>query len=133
MTSYERRQNTEVTEGYHSHISPNKMEYVVFNTAQVLPLYVLHLANKSAGLTKTELGYRMPVVADSRGHLGVQSRASMTEYARKYLPNGFGPMRGTKFVVEAIADVDDDEEMWGEYQYDEGEFQEERKSKGHWW
>ena len=36
--------------------------------------------------------------------------------ARKYLGYGFGPKEGDHFVVEEIADVDDDEEDYGQYQ-----------------
>ena len=38
--------------------------------------------------------------------------------ARKYLGYGFGPKEGGQFVVEEIAEVDDDEEDYGRYQED---------------
>ncbi|GLB45088.1 hypothetical protein LshimejAT787_1901660 [Lyophyllum shimeji] len=122
-----RRLNPSVEEGYDSHVSPNKLEYVVFNSAQVLPLYVLHLGNRSASSDQSgSLNFRLGKPAQVEGNL--------TEYARKHLPTGFGAARGHRFVVEAVAPVDDDEELWGDYQHDEeGEFQEERKSTNWWW
>lgn len=30
-------------ENVHSHVSPNRLEYIVFNSAQIIPCYVLHL------------------------------------------------------------------------------------------
>lgn len=116
-----RRLDPTVAEGYDSHVSPNSLEYVVFNSAQVLPLYVLHLGNRPAGSElSASLDFRLSKPAQVEGNL--------TEYARKHFPTGFGAASGHKFVVEAIAPVDDDEELWGEYQHDEtGEFQVERR------
>ena len=37
--------------GYDSHMSPSKFEYIVFNPAQVLPLYVLHVTDGNANLS----------------------------------------------------------------------------------
>lgn len=107
-----RRFNSNVEEGFDSHVSPNELEYVVFNSVQVLPLYVLHLGDQQAqSVLPKGLDFRQPV--------------DLTEYARKYLPNGFGMARGRRFVVEEIAPVDDDEELWGEYQYTNAEQQSE--------
>lgn len=36
--------------------------------------------------------------------------------ARTYLAYGFGPKEGPQLVIEEIAEVDDDEEQYGEYQ-----------------
>jgi hypothetical protein len=124
-----RRQNSEVEEGYDSHVSPSKMEYVIFNPAQLLPLFVLHLGSASRkDMIPRQLdsfggGYSvngMPIEYSSL------TKLSLTERARKYLPLGYGAATGTKFVVEAIAPVDDDEEFWGEFQ---GEYQREREKK----
>jgi uncharacterized protein (DUF3820 family) len=61
----------------------------------------------------------------------------LTNMARKHFPFGFGA--GKRFVVLEIADVDDDEEAWGDYQdyrYNEvagnpmDEFQDRRWSEG---
>ncbi|KAF8070017.1 hypothetical protein FPV67DRAFT_996493 [Lyophyllum atratum] len=102
-----RRLNTNVEPGFDSHVSPNKKEYIVFNSAQVLPLYVLHL------------GYQHVPSADPGlpMSLSLYQPGNLTEYARKHLPTGYGVARGHKFVVTAIAPADDDEELWGQYQY----------------
>jgi len=103
-----RRFNPHVDEGYDSHVSPNQMEYVIFNSAQILPLYVLHLGNGQAQ-------HELPTT------LSVPQPVDLTAYARKHLPNGFGTAKGGRFLVEEIAPVDDDEELWGEYQYTNSE------------
>ena len=124
--------NPNVTNNYHSHVSPSKLEYIVFDSAQLLPIYVLHLNTRSSKapppLTLTD-PYGHDVATD-----GKTRRMMLTARARKFLPNGFGASTGTKFVVEEIADVDDDEEDWGEFQMERhlrgialDEFQEERQ------
>ncbi|KAG5649922.1 hypothetical protein H0H81_001485 [Sphagnurus paluster] len=109
--------------GFDSHVCPSKKEYVVFHSAQVLPLYVLHIGDAN----------HKKSVATSFSNNSVQATVpELTAYARKHLPQGFGAASGHRFVVEAIAPVDDDEELWGEYQHDsegvdnKGEFQDER-------
>ncbi|KAJ7022441.1 hypothetical protein C8F04DRAFT_1138204 [Mycena alexandri] len=122
-----RRYSPEVEEGYDSHVSPSELEYVVFEGAQVLPLFVLHLTSKAKwDLLSMEENKVVPdLVLDKlraglsmkdRRDLEVARRKNLTQLARKYLPNGFGPARGDKFVVEEMAPVDDDEEMWGDFQ-----------------
>ncbi|KAF8876771.1 hypothetical protein CPB84DRAFT_1966496 [Gymnopilus junonius] len=114
-----RHSNDTAENGYDSHVSPNGLEYIVFQSAQVLPLYVLHLGSSSM-TPASSLGLRQPGSVTFEGNL--------TEYARKHLPNGFGAASGHRFVVEAIAPVDDDEEVWGDYQDDTyGEFQWQRR------
>ncbi|KAG6832853.1 hypothetical protein H0H87_000207 [Tephrocybe sp. NHM501043] len=118
--SYRRRATLE--EGYDSHVSPSKSEYIVFNSAQVLPLYVLHLGESrdASGLDP------LPLTATSK----TSFEGNLTDYARKHLPNGFGAASGHRFMVLEIAPIDDDEELWGDYQHtndhEEGEFQNER-------
>jgi hypothetical protein len=36
--------------GYHSHVSPNGTEIVIFNTRQILPTYIVHYQTGAAGL-----------------------------------------------------------------------------------
>ncbi|KAF8876772.1 hypothetical protein CPB84DRAFT_381179 [Gymnopilus junonius] len=125
LTGY-RRLNDTVEEGYDSHVAPNGLEYIVFQSAQVLPLYVLHLGNGNNNSDQ-------PLTAN-RGPGPVHFEGNLTEYARKHLPNGFGAASGHRFVVEAIAPVDEDEEVWGDYQHEEGEFQwERRQRRPNWW
>lgn len=118
-----RQWDPEVMKGFDSHVSPNGLEYIVFDSAQILPIYVLHLGNSSSESENpfTSINLNPPGPVYFKGNL--------TEYARKHLPMGFGASTGYRFVVEAIAPVDDDEELWGEYQVDDykGEFQLERK------
>lgn len=119
----------QVIEGFDSHVSPNKKEYVLFDGAQLLPLFVLHLTRaKNSHLNP--LQSLAPLGFDARQELlnslkftpkqkhaqMVSLREQMTEQARKFLPHGFGSAHGRMFVVEEIAPVDDDEEMWGDYQ-----------------
>ncbi|KAG6824547.1 hypothetical protein H0H92_006508, partial [Tricholoma furcatifolium] len=116
-----RRRIPTVEEGYDSHVSPSKLEYIVFNSAQVLPLYVLHL-----GEARRMSTHESDPVACA---VSTRQEGDLTAYARKHLPNGFGAASGHRFVVLDVAPVDDDEEVWGEYQFGadmQGEFQNER-------
>jgi len=127
------------TSGYDSHMSPSEYEYIVFNAAQLLPLYVLHVTNgvpnlESDWILRRRRGPPVKLKADvdvleERQKTGVKEvdesetyltqamqRRILTNIARKHFPLGFGPAVGDKFVVEEIGAVDDDEEEWGEYQ-----------------
>ncbi|KAG6841036.1 hypothetical protein C0991_002498 [Blastosporella zonata] len=112
-----------IEEDFDSHVSPSKYEYIVFNSAQILPLYVLHLGESKHRSNPDNLALR-PSSMPFEGNL--------TAYARKHLPDGFGAASGHRFLVLEIAPIDDDEELWGDYQHvdshDEGEFQGERWS-----
>ncbi|KAG6917221.1 hypothetical protein DXG01_003335 [Tephrocybe rancida] len=121
-----RRYIPTVEPGFDSHVSPSQLEYIVFNSAQVLPLYVLHLGN---GREESDPRPNLPLSIPS----SALSEDNLTEYARKHLPNGFGASSGHRFTVLEIAPIDDDEELWGEYQHIDagsdanlGEFQDER-------
>ncbi|KAF3297409.1 hypothetical protein TWF132_007505 [Orbilia oligospora] len=48
----------------------------------------------------------------------VRRKQALMARALKWFPYGYGPATGTRFVVEAVADVSDDEEEYGEYQKD---------------
>lgn len=119
--SYTRRQIPTVEQGFHSHVSPGQLEFIVFNSAQALPLYVLHIVD-DRGTNE------IPTTVNANQTGLVHFQGNLTEYARKHLPDGFGAAHGHRFVVEAIAPIDDDEELWGEFQHDRenGEFQAER-------
>jgi hypothetical protein len=126
---------------YDSHVSPSKFEYIVFNSAQLLPLYVLHVTNGDPNLESywnrrvlqgppvsikqdfDPLAERKKTgvaeIDESETDLtGAMKRKILTKMAKKHFPLGFGPAVGDKFVVEAIGEVDDDEEEWGQYQLD---------------
>ncbi|KAG6917220.1 hypothetical protein DXG01_003334 [Tephrocybe rancida] len=123
MTENQRHIST-VESGFDSHVSPSRCEYIIFHSAQVLPLYVLHLGNG-----KKDFGPKIDRPLVPAGNL--------TDYARKHLPNGFGAATGHRFTVLEIAPIDDDEELWGEYQTtgaeeNSGEFQDERRNSSYW-
>jgi hypothetical protein len=40
----------------------------------------------------------------------------------KWFPYGFGPATGTRFVIEEVGDISDDEEEYGEWQADKHGF-----------
>jgi len=136
----------QVMDGFDSHVGESftpkgePKEYVVFNHAQLLPLYVLHIDHedcwndrgpskprfsswsayqawwndqqrqKLTGLEEVDESYQTLTPA--------MKKKILTKIARKHFPMGFGPATGNNFVVEEIAPVDDDEEDWGEYQMD---------------
>jgi hypothetical protein len=133
-------------DGYDSHMSPSKFEYIVFNPAQVLPLYVLHVTDGHANLSSVwnrriaqgppaRLTDPYDALAERRkthiteideSHTDLtlsMQRKIMTKLARKHFPFGFGPAQGDKFIVEEIGEVDEDEEEWGEYQQDRHAYQ----------
>ena len=135
-------------EDYDSHVSPSGFEYIVFNSSQLLPLYVLHVTDGDPNLESfwklriqqgppvhlragfDVLGYRrrtgIEEIDKSETNLTLSMRRKiMTKVARKHFPLGFGPATGDKFIVEEIGAVDDDEEEWGEYQMDRKGFQRE--------
>ena len=139
-----REDSDQVMEGFDSHVGEpftpkaEPREYVVFNPAQLLPLYVLHIDHedrwndrgpprfsswgayqawwndqqrrKLTGLEEVDQSYQTLTPA--------MKKKILTKIASKHFPLGFGPATGNKFVVEEIAPADDDEEDWGEYQMD---------------
>ena len=108
------RGEKENMDGYDSVVSPCQMEYVVFNSAQILPLYVLHVGDARQALAPVAT----QVIGEEDRELATLSMKMrhrlLTARARKHFPLGFGP-KGANFVVEAVADVDEDEEQWGEF------------------
>ena len=123
----------------HSHVSPNGLEYVVFDARQIVPCYVLHL-DYGSERAKEELA-RMPALAmevprrrrrgDEAGRLtgfeegegdgalpGVvkAKKEARKAAATKWFPYGYGTARGTNFVVEEVAEVSDDEENYEDFQ-----------------
>lgn len=125
--------------GAHCHAANNLMEYVVFDEAQIIPCYVIHLdlgrdaARYITNLSKDPIQYindyrqqqrkqehaekKLGLTVLGPGDLKRQKQALMAK-AQKYFPYGFGAASGPKFVVEAVADVSEDEEEYGVYQKD---------------
>jgi hypothetical protein len=131
------REATRRTEGISdqnadSHVSPNGLEYIVFDEAQIIPCYVLHLDYGSESAKKHFERYqKQPFKAiklQSRVDCAPEREAEDTPAAKvarkealkaaasKWFPYGYGPATGTNFVIEEIGDVSDDEEEYGEYQ-----------------
>jgi hypothetical protein len=122
-----------------SHVSPNKLEYIVFDTAQIVPCYVIHFdlgagwarralaeapedPNKWVTKTHPKLEQKELFPADIAAIAQAKKAA-----AAKWFPYGFGPAAGTSFVIEAIAEHDDDDEDYGEYQGRRQEVKDEMK------
>jgi hypothetical protein len=131
------REDTRRTEGISdqnadSHVSPNGLEYIVFDEAQIIPCYVLHLDYGSESAKKHFERYKAhPFKAiklqsrvdyHSQGEMEdfpaakVARKEALKAAASKWFPYGYGPATGTNFVIEEIGDVSDDEEEYGEYQ-----------------
>jgi len=124
-----------------SHVANREFEYVVFDRAQILPCYVVHLDwgkddqgyfntlpsnpfvwNKPNGSSQhgvKKFKIHKKLVADTRlpGEIKDDKKALMAK-AMKYFPYGYGPATGTSFVVEEVGEVSEDEEEYGEYQVD---------------
>ncbi|KAH7310486.1 hypothetical protein B0I35DRAFT_439131 [Stachybotrys elegans] len=128
------RDNGRPLDGADSHVANEGYEYVVFDSAQVIPVYVVHLdwgAESSqyfANLPKDPAEWTLRRSTSKRLYRdrlqtskmlpGDRQRAKEAIYARaaKYFPYGFGPATGTKFVVEDVGEVSEDEEDYGDYQ-----------------
>ncbi|KAE9407889.1 hypothetical protein BT96DRAFT_914259 [Gymnopus androsaceus JB14] len=104
--------------------------YRVFDNAQILPCYVVHLdwangseandfiANKLARVSSSNKRPWLDTNALSCPGDVQRLKAERLAQARKFFAYGFGPVSGSKIVIEDIADIDDDEEDYGEYQTD---------------
>ncbi|KAK3674982.1 hypothetical protein LTR78_005326 [Recurvomyces mirabilis] len=130
-----RRQEGVANADADSHVSPNKMEYIVFDSAQIIPCYVLHV-DYGAEYAKTGFewslqwrkedhkrrqqnqhdnsrgqgkGYEMPADVVAR-------KQALESAASKWFPYGYGPATGTRFEILEIGEVSDDEEEFGDYQ-----------------
>jgi hypothetical protein len=118
----------------HSHVSPNQMQYVVFDSAQIIPVYVLHLDYgaeyareefdrlaqnpeqyfwRRRQVTKVDKVEREPPTCPGDVQ---RKKQALKAAAAKWFPYGYGPAQGTSFVIEDIADVSDDEEAYGDLQ-----------------
>ncbi|KAF8855832.1 hypothetical protein BDZ45DRAFT_727889 [Acephala macrosclerotiorum] len=127
------RRTTEIAdEAAHSHVSPDNLEYIVFDAAQIIPCYVIHL-DFGAEFAKKELEsfpedpwkwvrrsqnarakiekptYVSPADVEA-------AKAARKAAASKYFPYGYGPATGTSFVIQEIGETSDDEENYGDYQ-----------------
>lgn len=124
----------------HSHVSPNQKEYIVFNSAQIIPCYVLHMLDAKHLMDEASIASckanKLSLAAllgpsyntehkeyDRRGNEirwpadEIRRKRAMKAGAMKHFPFGFGTATGTNFVIEDIAGVSDDEEVYGDYQH----------------
>jgi Poly(ADP-ribose) polymerase catalytic domain len=124
------RRTTEIADQTaNSHVSPNLCEYVVFDSAQIIPCYVVHLdfglaaaqdwlkwapADNST-YTKRKQHPKLQTQDLFPGEVEALKQAKKAA-ASKWFPYGFGPATGTSFVIEEIGEVSDDEENYGDYQ-----------------
>jgi hypothetical protein len=115
--------------GADSHVGNSNLEYIVFRTEQILPVYVVHLdwgdSNadyfedipdnpnewRRGNKAHPKLGQDVEYAGDRQ-----RAKAALLSKAEKYFPYGFGPATGSKFVVEEVGYVSEDEEEYGEYQ-----------------
>jgi hypothetical protein len=148
------RGTTEIAdEKANSHVSPNKCEYVVFDPAQIIPCYVVHLdfgveaarewlkqapEDPSAYERKTRLHPKL-VKQDLFPAETEALKQAKKAAASKWFPYGYGPAKGNSFVIEEIGEVSDDEEDYGEYQVQRQEVgdevrmrEKERAQAGSW-
>lgn len=117
-------------EGYDSHFD-GSYELIVHDAAAIVPCYVIHLdmgaeAAKRAifdaqkdpfGFAQTQRKKQLhPKLVEQAPGDSARLAAEKKAAALKWFPNGFGPTKGTNFVIEAIAPVDDDEEEYGDWQ-----------------
>ncbi|OTB08082.1 hypothetical protein M426DRAFT_19233 [Hypoxylon sp. CI-4A] len=128
------RDQTKPYPGADSHVGNRDLEYIVFDTAQILPVYVIHIdwgqdnAQHFQDLPRDPSNF----IPTQRTHTKLSNnirwpgdvqreRASAFARAAKWFPYGYGPSTGARFVVEEIGDVDEDEEEYGDYQEFRGE------------
>ena len=114
-----------------SHVANNEHEYIVFDEAQIVPCYVVHLdwgaeaARKlledipndpEAWIERQKKTHpRLVPKAVYAGDVE-REKAAKQAAAAKWFPYGYGPARGTRFVIEEIGETSDDEENYGKYQ-----------------
>lgn len=118
----------------HSHISPDQMQYIVYERTQIIPVYVLHL-DYGAETAREEFDRiasnptfyfrrrREAINIDKVEHTKPEcpgdvqrKKQALKAAAAKWFPYGYGPAQGTNFVIEEIAEVSDDEEEYGDLQ-----------------
>ena len=128
------RERSEPYPGAHSHVGNSKYEYIVFDSAQILPCYVIHLdwgkdnaeffqeVSQDSSNFVTKLSLSVIDVRKEEREMAPgdkqRKKEELVAKAKKYFPYGYGPATGMGFVVEDVGEVDDDEEEYGEYQKD---------------
>lgn len=114
-----------------SHVSQDQNEYIVFDRAQILQCYVIHLdwgqdnalffkdipTNSNAWVNQLQAPTPKKL-NPQRLSPGDRQRAQeeLKGKAAKWFPYGYGPATGTSFVMEEVGGVDEDDEEYGDYQ-----------------
>ena len=140
----------------HSHVGSNFYQYVVFQSAQIIPCYVLHLdygaEHAQEATTRIAAGADAFFLERKREKTSIKKiidedercpgdtqrkKQALKAAAAKWFPYGYGPSQGTSFVIEDMADVSDDEEDFGDFQHErveqENEIRERPRETGGSW
>ena len=122
------RLKSEPLPGLDSHVANGDMEYIVFNSGQVLPCYVIHLDWKHNDNPMNFIKQQINAAqAAKRKHPrlsrkvlapGDKKRLQQERLAKgsKFFAYGFGPISGKNIVIEEVGEIDDDEEEYGDFQ-----------------
>lgn len=133
-----------------SHVGNGDLEYIVFGKAQTIPVYVIHLdwgkdnLNFLNKIPRNRYDWRQTTFAapsqkqkqdDETIYPGDKQRAKQAVFAKaaKYFPYGYGPATGSKFLVEEVGEISDDEEEYGEYQALRIDEDESREANTEFW
>lgn len=123
--------------GADSHVNQSQWAYIVFNSAQILPCYVLHLdwagkdddgdddddpwwnfiwqqRMKRGGYKEKKV--KSPLDEATLPGEKQRKKAQLIAKGQKFFAYGYGPISGKQLVIEDVADADDDEEEYGVYQ-----------------
>ncbi|KAK9772904.1 hypothetical protein AB5N19_02794 [Seiridium cardinale] len=140
------REQSEPYQGSDSHVANRELEYIVFDPAQIIPVYVVHLdwgqGNTAHFLdlpedptewVRTSSKARAAPAAEQQWPEDIRL-AKQAAYARaaKYFPYGYGPATGGRFVVEEVGQIDEDDEEYGEYQAFRGEEVKDKSNADFW-
>ena len=124
--------------GADSHVANHGLEYIVFDSARIIPVLVVHIdwgeehhaayfANLPSDPAQFVPGTSLRA-SGRKTHPRLLSndvlwpgdvqrhKAAVHARAAKYFPHGYGPATGGRFVVEEIGEVDEDEEDYGDFQ-----------------
>ena len=141
------RRYGEAMPGADSHVANAGHEYVVFDEAQIVPCYVVHLDwgaeqarrfledvpdDPAAWIERQRRNKTHPKLLPKVAYAGdvERERAAKQAAAAKWFPYGYGPAKGTRFVIEEIGETSDDEENYGEYQAKVAEMTRRRDASG---
>lgn len=117
-----------------SYVNRNQMQYVVFNPAQIIPCYVIHLHYRPNDDDDMDLLWNLVWRVFTRGlaHGRIKQtpvvvpyvapgdkqrkKAALIAKGQKFFSYGYGPISGKQLIIEDVAEVDEGEEDYGEYQ-----------------